>query len=194
LPVGLLVLVLVVLAVVWVRGTWADTTARDPKSPAEGPICQLYQRPDGHKEVRCAMVLPYPADKVWKVVTDYGDYAEILPYLADIRVEHLDESLQMTGKAKSALWGWWDFALDIREQKSHEPWSATWDNSGSGVVRVNRGGWTLRPLEKDQTLLVLALETEIHHTPTFFLRNVFMHRLPLVLHAVEARLQKQAAE
>jgi hypothetical protein len=100
----------------------------------------------------------------------------------------------VTGRAKSALSGWWDFAIDVREQKNDEPWTATWDNSGSGVVQLNRGGWTLRPLDKDQTLLVLSLETEILHTPTFFLRNVFMHRLPRVLHAVEVQLQKQAAE
>jgi ribosome-associated toxin RatA of RatAB toxin-antitoxin module len=191
----LLLLVLGAVGYVWVRGTWADSTPADPKSVADGPVCHVYQPAGEHKRVRCAVLLPYPMQKVWSVVTDYEHYADILPYLADVQVEPKEGEKgvwHMTGKAKSALPGYWDFAIDIHQEEGTERRVAWWDNP-SGEVTLNKGRWELTPDGPDRTLLVLSLEAEVHNYPTFFLRNYFLHRLKRVVQAVEQQLQKQPA-
>src|SRR5262249_42961400 len=83
----LLAVVAPLLAGAYVPGTWADTTLRDPGSPADGVVCHLYRTPDGHTPVRCAVLLDYPIDKVWKVITDYDRYGEIFPTLRSAPVK-----------------------------------------------------------------------------------------------------------
>jgi ribosome-associated toxin RatA of RatAB toxin-antitoxin module len=191
-PAALLALVLAAGAVAYARGTWADTRPHDPAGPADGPVAQVYQVPDGGKEVRSAIVLPYPREQVWKVVTDYEHYGDFLPYLADLEVTAADGGCHMKGRAKSALPGWWPFEIDIRQEQTADRWSATWDQPG-GPVQVNKGGWVLTPAGAGQTLLVLHLETEARGTPTFLIRNVYLHRLKEVVRAVGRRVQAQAS-
>jgi ribosome-associated toxin RatA of RatAB toxin-antitoxin module len=188
LPIALLALVLAAGAVAYARGTWADARPHDPASVAEGPVSQVYQTPDGGKEVRSAILLPYPRERVWQVVTDYAHYGDFLPYLADVEVTPAEQGCHMKGRAKSALPGWWPFEIDVRQEQTAERWSAGWDQPG-GPVLVNKGGWVVTPAGEGQTLLVLHLETEARGTPTFLIRNVYLHRLKAVLRAVERRLQ-----
>src|SRR5262249_13942520 len=79
-PLVLLAVLAVLVLVLVVRGTWADTVPKNPTSAAEGTISQLYQSPDGRKQVRCARVLDFPAPIVWQVVTDYNHFGDIFPY------------------------------------------------------------------------------------------------------------------
>lgn len=191
-PAALLALVLAAGAAAYVRGTRADAQPRDPAAVADGPVSQVFQSPDGGKQVRAAVLLPYPREQVWKVVTDYEHYGEFLPYLADLEVTPGDGGCHMKGQAKSALPGWWPFEIDVREAQTPQRWSATWDQAGD-PVRVNKGGWELTPAGEGQTLLVLHLETEVRGTPTFLIRNVYLHRLKEVLRVVAQRVQAQAA-
>jgi ribosome-associated toxin RatA of RatAB toxin-antitoxin module len=184
-----MVVVLGVGLTLWVRGVWADTTPNNPKNPDDGPRCQLYQPPGEGKQVRCAIVLPYPMDQVLQVVTDYEHYDDFLPYLTDIQVTRQDKGCQMTGEAASTLHGSWHFQIEIHEESNAEHARVWWDQAG-GEVLLNRGTWSLTPQGANQTLLVLALETEVHNCPTFFLRNVFLYRLPRVVRFVEKRLQQ----
>jgi ribosome-associated toxin RatA of RatAB toxin-antitoxin module len=191
-PLALLLLVAGSAGVLVLRGTWADATPHNPASLAEGPVAQLYQPPGEHKRIRCAILLPYPREQVWKVVTDYAHYGDFLPYLANVAAERKQEGVwHMTGQAKSALQGYWDFAIDIHEEKTDDRWVAHWDQP-SGEVLVNKGGWTVTPAGNSQSLLVLELEAEVHHYPTFFLRNFFLHRLKQVLLAVDRHLRDTA--
>jgi ribosome-associated toxin RatA of RatAB toxin-antitoxin module len=191
-PAALLALVLAVVAVAYARGTWADTAPRDPASPSDGPVSQVLQTPDGGKQVRSAILLPYPREQVWQVVTDYAHYGDFLPYLTDLEVTPAEGGCHMKGQAKSALPGWWPFAIDIHEEQTPQRWSAGWDQAGD-PVRVNKGGWELTPAGEGQTKLVLHLETEVRGTPTFLIRNAYLHRLKEVLRAVERRVQAQAS-
>lgn len=191
-PAALLALVLAAAAVAYARGTWADARPHNPSGPAEGPVSQVYQAPGGGKQVRAAALLPYPREQVWKVVTDYRHYGDFLPYLADLDVTPAEGGCRMKGQAKSALPGWWPFEIDIRQEQTAERWSAGWDQGGD-PVRVNKGGWLLTPAGDGRTLLVLYLETEVRGTPTFLIRNVYLHRLKEVLRAVGRRVREQAA-
>jgi ribosome-associated toxin RatA of RatAB toxin-antitoxin module len=186
-PVCLLLGLAAGLVWVYVRGTRVDTQPRDPDAPG-GVLAQVHRDAEGRPCVRAAILLQHPADEVWKVVTDYENYGEILPYLREIDVTRGRSGARMTGKAASAVAGWWDFAIDIVETETDGTRRAAWDHSGgTGQVQINRGSWTVIPRGKN-TLLVLTLEAEVRNNPSFVLRNYFLHRLPRVLAAVEQRL------
>src|SRR5262245_39708871 len=82
--VGVLLLLLVVAII---RGSWADKVPKDPTGPEEGVICRLYQPPEGPWQVRCAMVLDASPERVWKVVTDYDHFEDIFPTLKSASAE-----------------------------------------------------------------------------------------------------------
>src|SRR4051812_36552109 len=88
LPAGLLAGVLLLPLGAFVRGTWADAEPRVPESVEEGAICCVCRCPDGTKEVRCAMRLPYPMDEVWEAITDYDRYGDICSYIQAREVLH----------------------------------------------------------------------------------------------------------
>jgi ribosome-associated toxin RatA of RatAB toxin-antitoxin module len=196
-PVVLLGLALLAFLVFYIRGTWASSVVHDPTTVAQGPISELYDAPDGHKVVRCAIVLPFPIEIVWAVVTDYSHYSDFLSYLSDIQATKKDDGWKMKGKADSALSGTWAFDITVHEDKppSPKPWRVSWDeNPSQGEVEVNRGSWELTPAGENQTLLVLTLEAEVRGAQSFFLRNFFLHRLKVVVRAVEKRLQSGGAK
>ncbi len=190
-PVLLLLLVLGTGVWFYVRGTWADTTPRNPTQPGR-PVSQLYRTPDGHTTVRAAILLEQPRAAVWQVVTDFAHYDDFLPYLRDISVEEgMEGATVMTGEAKSAFSGYWPFTIHIHTNKGEKEWRAWWDEKGDGQVQVNRGGWALSEPAPGRTLLVLALEAEVRDTQTFILRNFFLYRLRQVLKHVENRLEQE---
>jgi uncharacterized membrane protein len=179
-------------ALLWayVRGTWADTVPHDPKSSAEGVVCQLYRTPEGHTPVRCAAVIDRPLDDVWKVVTDYEHYGDIFPTLRSAPVavaRDPDGRYHLSGVASSVL-GDWPFDIHIRHTDSPEKKAASWDG-GSGDVRLNRGSFVLTPLGADRTLLVYSLEVEIASYPNFLVRNLLLSRQPGVMKALIERLK-----
>jgi hypothetical protein len=130
------------------------------------------------------MLLNHPPARVWSAVTDYSNYATILPYLHDVQAATDEGDWQITGNARSLLGGYWPFTIHFRQERSATMSVARWDENGQGEVRLNRGSWEVIPHGKDQTLLVLSLEAEVRDCPTFILRNVFMHRLKVVLRRV----------
>jgi hypothetical protein len=193
-PAALLGLVLFAALWTWVHGTWADAEPRQPGGVGQGPVCHLYQPPGEGKRVRCAALLGHPRRRVWEVVTDYAHYGDLLPYLSDVTVSpNEDGTTHMKGEAESALSGSWSFAIDVHEEKEGDTWRVWWDKP-SNSIEVNRGAWALTARGPRETLLVLTLEGEVRGYPTFFLRNVFLHRLKRVVRAVERRLEEQAAE
>jgi hypothetical protein len=193
-PVGLVLFIVLAVAWFYVRGTSADTTAHNPTQPGR-PVSQLYRDASGQTTVRAAILLEQPRSAVWRLVTDFADYDDFLPYLRNIAVEPAEGGVtRMTGEGKSALGGYWPFTIDIHTEKGAREWRVWWDEKGEGEVQVNRGGWALSEPAPGQTLLVLTLEAEVRGNPTFILRNFFLYRLREVLRAVEARLKKDDQE
>ena len=190
-PIALLLLIVGAAGWTYFRGTRADAKPLDPTTGS--PVVQLYRSPDGQTCIRAAALLPYPRKQVWTVVTDYPHYSRFLPYLDDVKATPEKDGCHMTGDARSAVAGYWPFAIDIHEHKGEPAWTVEWDQEPGDEIQVNRGKWTLIDHGK-QTLLVLTLEAEVKGYPTFLLRNVFLHRLPLVLRAVEERLDQEANE
>jgi uncharacterized protein YndB with AHSA1/START domain len=172
-----------------VRGTWADTVAKDPATSAEGVTCQVFQVGDGPKHVRCALVLDHPIEKVWATVTDYDHFTEIFPTLRSAQAERLPTGkTRLTGEAL-ALYGVWSFDILVSEMETPESRIVSWTGSG-GNVSVIQGKWTLTPLGPDRTLLVYASQVEVKGFPDWFVRNVLLHRQPKVMAAVAAWLDQ----
>jgi hypothetical protein len=155
--------------VLYVRGTRADDVPRNPASAADGPVAQLYQPPGQPKRVRCAILLNAEADRVWQTVTDYPHYGEFLPYITDATGERTGDGGRVSGQARSLLAGSWPFTITVHEKKADGSRVASWDETGGGEVRVNRGSWEVAPAANGQTLLVLSLEAEVHNYPAFIL-------------------------
>jgi ribosome-associated toxin RatA of RatAB toxin-antitoxin module len=192
-PLVLFILLIALTAWTYVRGTWADTQPRHPEA-INRPVCQLYRDPDGKTWVRAVVLLRHPTSAVWAVVTDYAHYDQFLPYLDNIQVTPMKDGAHMKGDARSVVAGYWPFTLDVHETRDGEVQHAEWDAEPGEQVLVNRGGWTVRETTPDETLLELRLEAEVKGYPTFILRNMFLHRLPLVLDAVEQRLKKETKQ
>jgi hypothetical protein len=182
-----LLLGLVVLTVV-VRGTWADTSPRDPGSIAEGPVCQVFQDAEG-KQVRCAIRLPFSLDEVWAVITDYDHFGDVCPYLHRTQIEpEPDGKCRLQTAVDSPLGSRVPFSVQMHYQQDLYQYVASWDQP-EGALLVNRGRWELTPVSPRETLLVLCMEVQMRGVPTCLLRTISLQRLPVVARAVAERLR-----
>jgi ribosome-associated toxin RatA of RatAB toxin-antitoxin module len=191
-PAIVLALALLVLIGAYVRGTWADTVARDPQTSAEGTVSQLYQTPNGNVQVRCAILVDAPAAKVWDVVRDYGSHPRFLPYVRETQVQPREGGrVYLTGVARSQMWGDWPFAMEITHKSvADKEYTASWDEPTSTLL-VNRGSWTLTAKGANLTLVVYALQWEVAQYPNFFVRNVLLDRLYQVLYALRDEVYRR---
>ena len=190
-PILLLALVTGLIAWAIVRGTWADHETRDPGSPADGIITQLYQGPDGRKYVRCAVILEQPLDDVWAVVTDYEHYSEVFPHVCHTQIDRdADGRYHLSGAARTPIFGDWPFEVHIRHAESPGVYSSLWDDPTQSLS-VNRGGWTLTRLGPRMTLATYMLDVEIHPFPNFIIRNAFLSKLRDIVDAVARAVEKR---
>jgi uncharacterized protein YndB with AHSA1/START domain len=196
-PVVLLGLLLLLFAWLFVRGTWADSTARNPHSAAEGPVVQLLTGEPGRKEVRCALIVDRPPAEVWAVLTDYPHFADFFRYVSRIEVKsRTDQEVHLEGLAHSRLWGDWPFEVKVH----HQTWPdkgayvASWDDPDEELP-VNRGSWVLEPAGggRDKTLIVYTLQIETRHYPAFLVRNVLLDRIARIVVSARDEVQRRAS-
>jgi uncharacterized membrane protein len=191
-PAILVVLFGILLVGAYVRGTWADTSPRNPQAPAEGPLVHLYRTPKGDVQVRGAILVEAPAARVWAVVRDYPSHPRFLPYIRTLEAETEDgERVHLTGIAHSRLWGDWPFAMTVDHRADDDKeYVASWDEAG-GVLTVNRGSWTVTAVGPRQALVVLAVEWEATGYASFFLNNLLLDRLPTMLSALRDEVNRR---
>lgn len=188
-------LLLPVLALVaYVRGTRFDHIVRNPENVESGTLCQLYEDPQGQREVRCAAVLDHAPDKVWEVVTDYRHFGEIFAaryWTMTVTgvTREADGRFHLTGQVKSSLG---DYPVDARIKHEESPgkWVASWDESG-GRVEVNRGAWTIAPAGEGKSLVVYSLEVRVRPFPLFLIHDVLLSELKPVIQDVDRRLKQR---
>jgi hypothetical protein len=183
---------LLTLLIAWlvIRGTWADTTPRNPSSSAEGAVTQLFQGPQG-PQIRSALVIDYPIGEVWAVVTDYDRFAEIFPHVCHTTISRDgDGRYHLSGSAAESWFGEWPFDVHIAHHETPQKCTAEWDDPYQDL-RVNRGSWTLTPLGADRTLAVYTLEAEVGSFPNFIVRNALLLRVDGVPAAVAREVAKR---
>jgi len=194
-PLALLVLVAALLLFAYARGTWADSTARNPTASADGIVTQLVQTPDGHKQVRAAVVLDFPPATVWEAVTDYANHDKIFRYVSRSEVSReADGRYHLRGVAHSSLWRDWPYDTHVTHEEAADQgrYAARWDEP-SAPVTVNRGSWSLERAggAPDRTLLVYTLEIEVDPYPTFLIRNLILDRIAKLVANVQDAVTKR---
>lgn len=191
-PALVLGLLLLFALAAYMRGTWAASEVHNPQTAAEGTRTQLYSTPTGDKQVRCAILVDAPIEKVWTVVRDYGNHTKFLPHFSEIVVGPPDgERVHLVGVAHTEPWGDWPFSVDMDHKKvSDKEYVASWDNP-SETMSINRGSWTLKATGPNQTLLVLALQIEAARYPNFFVNNILMDRMYRVVSALRDEVNRR---
>jgi uncharacterized membrane protein len=192
-PSFLLGLILAVFLWAYIRGTWADTQVRNPKTAADGIITQLYRTPEDKIQVRCAVIVEAPPEKVWEVVTDYDDHPKFLPYVSEVRVTGKEGSKwHLVGRAHSSLWGDWAFEADVvqKEDPRKGDYRAFWEEHGEDIL-TNRGEWTVSAAGEGKSLVVYSLQLEVRKYPSFLARNILLDRLPLIVKGLRDEVQRR---
>jgi hypothetical protein len=185
---ALATLLLIGLAVVaLVRGAWAGSSPPEPDG--ESPVAGVVRTPEGGKEVCAAVLLSYPMDEVWQVITDYDRYGDVCSFIRAAEVDKGPDGCKVAGRVDAPLAASLPFAMELKQEQDLFEYRSTWDQA-SGAVEVNRGGWVARPVGPRQTLLLIRLEVRVRGVPTVLLRNLSRHRLCEVLRAVRRRLDE----
>src|SRR5712671_577648 len=151
-----------------VRGNWTDPQARNPSSAADGVVTQLIRTPEGRKQIRAAVIVSAPPERVWKVVTDYNHFSDVFPNLA-------------TSKGVRDL--------HVRHEESAPRFVASWDEP-HGAWKINRGSWVVTPHGASETLLEYNLELRVSPFPDFVVRAVLLDQLKPVMGTVASRVQR----
>ena len=180
------------LVIAYLRGTWADATARNPTTSADGIVTQLLQTPQGGKQVRAAVVLDHPPEQVWAVVTDYPNHDKIHRYVSKIESSREADGYHLRGVAHSSLWGDWPYEVTVHHEESPGAghFIARWDEP-SGPIALNRGEWDVQRLPGGSTLLVFTLEIEVPPYPTWAIRNLILDRIGKIVGDVAAAVKKR---
>src|SRR5207248_762559 len=146
-----LLLLLILAAIVLVRGTWADSEPLTPAAPEEGITSQLYESPDGRKVVRAAVVLNHTLESVWSRLTAFDRYPAMFPTVKAFRVD--------TGPPERAIldvqtfWGVKHLEGHMTRDDHPDRHILTFEDlEGDAQVRVARFTLTRRP--GGQTLVV----------------------------------------
>ena len=193
-PSAILAIVVLAGAWLWWRGTSAETVERNPASVADGAVTQLLTQ-EGRTFVRSAIVVPAPPAAVWKVVSDYDSHPKFNRYIAAMSSTRLDDGrVRLSGVARSRLWG--DFPLEIDVTHTEKPaqgeYAASWHEQNKAGFVVDRGGWTVKSLPAEQSLLIFTMQAEIEGYPNFLINNILIDRVGTIVESVRDEVGRRA--
>jgi uncharacterized protein YndB with AHSA1/START domain len=176
---------------VWaiIRGNLTDPQPRNPSSAADSVLTQLLPNAEGGKQIRAAVIVSAPPERIWRVVTDYDHFSDIFPNIgASKGVHDPDGRWHVTGEIRSIV-GRWPMDLHVRHEESAARFVASWDEP-HGTWKVNRGSWVVTQHGAGETLLEYNLELRISPFPDFVVRAVLLGQLKPVMRAVASRVER----
>lgn len=185
-------IVVVIALLFWgaIRGNWTDTEARNPSSLADGVVTQILRTAEGQKQLRAALIVSAPPERVWKVVTDYDHFSDVFPNISASKgVRDSDGRWHISGEVRSII-GRWPMDLHVRHEESAARFVASWDEP-NGSWKVNRGSWVVTPHGPNETLLEYNLELKVSPFPDFVVRAVLREQLKSVMGAVAHRVERE---
>jgi uncharacterized protein YndB with AHSA1/START domain len=172
-----------------IRGNWADRQPRNPASAADGVVTQLLRTTEGRKQIRAAVIVSAPPDRIWKVVTDYDHFSEVFPNIGTSKgVRDPDGRWHVIGEVRSIV-GRWPMDLHVTHEESTARFVASWDEP-HGAWKVNRGSWVVTQHGFRETLLEYNLELNVSPFPDFVVRAVLLGQLKPVMRAVANRVER----
>lgn len=189
LPVIIIGLVAVLLVWEAVRGNLTDPESHNPSSPADSALTQLLQTPDGHKQVRAAIIIAGSPEQVWKTVTDYDHFSEIFPNISASKgVHEANGSWHLTGELRSIV-GHWPMDVHVQQEESATRFVASWDEPHD-AWKINRGRWVVTSHGSGETLLEYWLEVRVSPFPDFVVRAVLLDKLKAVMRSVGNHVER----
>ena len=181
----------VVALLLWgiIRGNSTDSQPRNPSSAANGVVTQLVRTSEGRKQIRAALIVSAPPERVWKVLTNYDGFSDVFPNIgASKGVRDPDGRWHVTGEIRSIV-GRWPMDVHVRHEESAARFVASWDEP-HGAWKVNRGSWVVTQHRGGETLLEYNLELKISPFPDFVVRAVLLDQLKPVMRAVASRVAR----
>ena len=186
------VLIVVVMALLlWgiIRGNWTDAESRNPSSATDSVVTQLLRTTEGRKQIRAAVIVSAPPERVWKVVTDYDHFSDVFPNVSTSQgVRDPDGRWHVTGEVRSIV-GHWPMDIHVRHEESTAKSVASWDEPNE-AWKINRGSWVVTPHGTGETLLEYNLELKVSPFPDFVVRAVLLGQLKPVMRAVANRVER----
>jgi hypothetical protein len=188
-PITLIVIVVLLLTWGAIRGTWADAEVRTPSSAADGVMAQLLRTANGRKQLRAALIVSVPPDRVWNVVTNYDHFTEVFPNISASKgTREPDGRWHLTGEVRSIIWRW-PMDVHLRHLEEAGRFIASWDEP-HGTWKVNRGSWVVTPHGAGETLLEYNLDLKVAPFPDFVVRAVLFGQLKPIIKAVASHAQR----
>lgn len=182
-----LLFLLILTAVVWVRGTWADEYANDPAAPEEGITCQLFQSHDGRKVVRAAVVLNHRPEVVWSRLTAFDRYPIMFPTVKSFRVDAGPPERAVLDV--QSFWGVKHLEGRMTRDDHPDRHVLTFEEL-DGDAQVHLARFTLTPRPGGQSLLVYEVDADVPGYPAAIVRNVFRSRNPAILRTIRDHLDQ----
>ncbi len=176
---------------VWaaIRGNWTDPQPRNPSSAADAVLTQLLRTAEGRNQIRAAVIVSAPPERIWKVVTDYDHFSEIFANIGTSKgVRDPDGRWRVTGEVRSIV-GRWPMDLHVRHEESAGRFIASWDEPHE-AWKINRGSWVVTQHGTGETLLEYNLELRVSPFPDFVVRAVLLEQLKPVMRAVASRVAR----
>jgi hypothetical protein len=171
-----------------VVGLCPDIIRRNPATPAEGIVCQVYQPPGEPAQARGAVVVPFPLEEVWAVVTDYEHYGDVCSSIHGAAVTYDPGGPTMlTGQGDTLLRGRMPFRVQMDYERRLDRWTVTWTGDGGKVD--NRGRWVLTPTERAESLVELEQDVCVDGIQPVFIRTFLMPRMRQSLALLCERLE-----
>lgn len=146
------------------------------------------------RQIRAALQVPYTAEQIWQVLTDYDSLAEFIPNLVKSqRIDHPEGGirLEQVGMQKALMI---DFsARVVLDMEEHFPQEIRFEMV-EGDFKAFSGAWALEPLANHghpQTCLSYTVRVLPKLTmPVIAIERRIRSDLPLNLVAIQQRLQQ----
>jgi uncharacterized protein YndB with AHSA1/START domain len=143
-------------------------------------------------------VIEAPPERVFRALTDYGHWAEFMPFLkrSDARPQADGSVLAEHGMQLPAPTGERHFRVRFRQRVETGPAGRTWTIEwayvpGSGNVKDHHGSWTLTPRGANRTLGVLRLYTDPGGlTPRWAVERGTAETIPWIFHGLRQHVRR----
>ena len=172
-----------------IRGNWTDAEPEYPASASDGVVTQILKTPEGHKQIRGAVIVKARPENVWKVVTNYDQFSSVFPNISASKgTRDADGRWHLTGEFHSIA-GRWPMDVHVRQWEEDGKSVASWDEP-SQAWKINRGSWVVTPHGNGETLLVYNLELRVSPFPDSIVRAILLDQIKPAMKAVANHAQE----
>lgn len=142
------------------------------------------------KYVKAVAIISSPPAKVWKVVTDYGNYKSFMPKVTKSYVETRNGNKVEAYTLLTLPWPFQNTWYVNRYVEDRKNLVVRW-SMVRGSILDNAGSWKLKPHGKKNTLATYTLKVDpgVSFIPTWMINTATKETLPDIIEAVRERVK-----